>query len=589
MIVRAHSQGAAPAPAAPSRTAEDRGPARRAAEEVRPAPAPAAEEPAGAAEAAEAEARLRADVAAAEEEGGFALFDPLAELCIHLVEARRRREALPLAARLVALLRAHRPSDLRRRGAAHHLLGQLLCAEGDLGAAELALRRALRCLRRAGAGHEGPRAQVRADLAELREVQGRGAAARRLFHRALAELRDAPEQNDREAIDLRLRLSRFHDRAGDARGALRWARRAARRQRRAGEAGAEERRRVELTLGLALSRLGRALIEEGRCDEAEPLAEELARLDPAQGYDLLADVHEEAGRPAEVLRALQAGTRAAPEDWELWLRLGDACAAQSLFGEADHAYAQALRCQGVAASLVHYRAALNSHRRERPLDALCHMEQVRRDGLGEGQGHIYWEAQALRLALCRQVGRGEEAEALGRVLIEEATAPAAQEAARPGPGAAACAAPASAREEAAALLCLGRALYYARGAREAARACAMQSFRCDGRHLALGLLREVDALPAEPRRTQFLRIFTRLRIEGGAGGPRRARREYVVLALSLDEALAFVRALEGGAQDRLVTLELLEWSRSDAPAAGLRGVHVAGELEDEPEAPDLAR
>ena len=147
-----------------------------------------------------------------------------------------------------------------------------------------------------------------------------------------------------------------------------------------------ERRRCE-----QLAERGFDLVDEGECEEALAVADELAKHRYTANFEIRALALAKLDRKEEAVDALEEGVEKAPSVWRLWQLLGNY---RSDLGEMDNAhdaYVKALECPDVDTSSVHLNRAVAFSRQERYEDARAVLSlvtdparRVRREALSVG-------------------------------------------------------------------------------------------------------------------------------------------------------------------------------------------------------------
>jgi tetratricopeptide (TPR) repeat protein len=132
-----------------------------------------------------------------------------------------------------------------------------------------------------------------------------------------------------------------------------------------------ERKRCE-----KLAERGFELVEEGKCDEAIAVADELEVLRYTAGFEIRALSLAKLGRKEEAVETLESGVEKAPTLWLLWQLLGNYRSDLGRFDEAQEAYARALGCPGADVSSVHLNRAIALARQERNDEAWKELELV---------------------------------------------------------------------------------------------------------------------------------------------------------------------------------------------------------------------
>lgn len=471
------------------------------------------------------ERALRQQIADLEREHGpyhESLIDPLLDLGVHILVPDRIPESEALTRRVI---------DLQERNKVavqwvqtQRFLVHLLKLQHKYDEALDLLKIVLSIHREAYGLKDVDTAGVMGELAEVYDRMGRAPKARRLFLRARRIMREVAEPLDEDVISLLFAQGEFENRHGGYERAIRLFRTVLRRCRRVEDEDLDHiQHGAEQGLSVALGLRAYQLIEERKWQEAFNAAREMADLSPSMGLRTLGEVCRRMESPEQAMRLLNEAIQAEPSA-ALWTILGDLHHRAGAWKEAEHAYEQALvsfdACS--CSSRIHFHAGVNLHMQARIPEALVHLEKVRRD-----EADLYYKALGMRMALLKHVGRADDAAALAREVLGEMTGPRRIE------GAA----------EAASLLCLGRALLYARGDAKAALACALQSYRKDRDMLSLGLVREIQARPAASAKW-----FTML-VQIDREGADPVLRAYTVVADTEEEALWFIRVLEGDGED----------------------------------------
>ncbi len=146
-------------------------------------------------------------------------------------------------------------------------------------------------------------------------------------------------------------------------------------------------------------------LESGERARALALADALAELRHASGYEVRARVLWSEGRVREALPVLAEGVARAPRVWRLWELFGSLQAECGLLEEADASYRNAARCPEAEHVSIGYHVALlrvRQGRLEEALDATAVLAQLGAAVLGKRLG-------LLRVRLFNALGRHADA------------------------------------------------------------------------------------------------------------------------------------------------------------------------------------
>lgn len=503
------------------------------------------------------ERALRQQIADLEREHGpdhESLIDPILDLSVHILVPDRIPECEALTRRAMSLQERHRVGAQWVQ--TQRFLVHLLKMQRKHDEALDLLKVVLSIHREAYGLKDVDTAGVIGELAGLYDQMGRTRQARRLFLRARRIMREVAEPLDEDFISLLFAQGEFENRHGGYDRAIRAFRIVIRRCDRVDEPLDHLRHGAERGLSVALGLRAYQLMDEHKWQEAFDAAQEMAEVSPALGVRTLGEVCRRMGSPEQAMGLLTAAVQAAPSG-ALWTVLGDLHHRTHAFKEAEHAYEQALAAAAPCRSRIHFHAGVNLHMQGKIPEAMAHLERV-----GQDEEDFYYKSLGMRMALLKHAGRVDDAVALAREVLGEMTG------ARHIEGEA----------EAASLLCLGRALLYARGDTKAALACALRSYRKDRDMLSLGLVREIQARPAAS--AKWFNLMVQLERQGATP----ALRVYSVVADTEEEALSFVRLLEGEGGEGAPPLTGMTLVRADAEDTGgkldLKGVIQATDLPD---------
>ncbi|MCU0723341.1 MAG: hypothetical protein MUC63_06970 [Planctomycetes bacterium] len=118
------------------------------------------------------------------------------------------------------------------------------------------------------------------------------------------------------------------------------------------------------------------LVEKGEFREAVRLGRKILAERYSGGFEAVALGYDGLGKRDEAIRALERGVKKAPGVWRLWQLLGNLLSDAGRFGRALECYAEALGCEGVDRSSVHYNRALVFARQEKPRASLEALAKV---------------------------------------------------------------------------------------------------------------------------------------------------------------------------------------------------------------------
>lgn len=159
---------------------------------------------------------------------------------------------------------------------------------------------------------------------------------------------------------------------------------------------------------------GMAGLERGEFEQGLKTAERLIEAGYSGGFELKALAQAGLGQKPAAIASLRQGVRAAPSVWLLWNLLGNYLSDEGQYAAACEAFRHALDCPQVDESCVRYNYSVALARWGKPLEGVKQIENI-------NEGEYARPAAVQKLALLVDLGRHDEAVALGKRLLAESS------------------------------------------------------------------------------------------------------------------------------------------------------------------------